>query len=481
MHKLLYVDDEDSNLVAFEVVMSTWFQVLTLNSPLQAIEVIGKEDIQVLITDQRMPKMTGLELAKLVQKEYPSVIVILLTAYDDSEVIKEALNQGGIFRFLLKPWEVSDMKQTLLSAFEAYGLRKKNITLINDLINQNRKLQHAYNEINTLKERLEEENVRLKDEFVGMLPSTDIVGESKAMKQVLKQLQQAAKSNASVLLLGETGTGKELFAKTIHNLSPRKEKLLIKINCAAIPETLIESELFGFEKGAFTGADKLKLGKIELAHEGTLFLDEIGELPVNMQPKLLRVLQENEFERIGSNKTVKVNFRLISATNRRLEEEIGKGSFRSDLFYRLNIIPITIPPLRNHAEDIPLLVQHFIRKFNQKSGGNVDSVSKKTMDKLLEYHWPGNIRELENVIERAHVLSTNNKLEIGDWFSTKQSDTIIDTDIVSIEENERQYILRVLKAAKWKIRGVNGAAQLMKINPTTLESRMKKLGIERPI
>jgi formate hydrogenlyase transcriptional activator len=481
MKKLLYVDDEPNNLFALEVALGQWYEVLTLESPGRALNFIAEYGIKVLLTDQRMPEMTGLELAKKVQETYPSVVVIILTAFDDNDTVLKAINQGGIFRYILKPWNLNDLKQTIDSAFEAYELRRRNITLINDLLGQNRKLLEAYNQISVLKEKLEEENILLKDEYLGSLPSTEIVGESKAIKAVLRQLQQAAKTNSSVLLLGETGTGKELFAKTIHNLSKRSTKFMVKINCAAIPETLIETELFGHEKGAFTGADRLRLGKIEIAHEGTLFLDEIGELPLNMQPKFLRVLQEYEFERVGGNKIIKADFRLIAATNRNLDEEVKNGRFRSDLFYRLNILPITIPPLRNHAEDIPLLVHHFLGKLNRKTGTVIDTISKGTMEKLMEYHWPGNIRELENVIERAHVLSSGKKLEITDWFASSTTRLPEQKDILPMDEFEKQYLLKVLRLTKWKIRGKNGASELLYINPTTLESRMKRLGIERPL
>ncbi len=480
MRKLLYVDDEVENLFTLEVALSKWFKVFTLESPLEAIEVIEREDIRVLVTDQRMPKMSGLELAKKVQENYPSVVTIILTAYDDNETILKAINQGGIFRYLLKPWDIQDMTQTLESAFETYDLRKKNIYLINDLLQKNRKLQKAYKEISTLKNHLEEENIQLKEEFVDGVLSSEVIGNSKIIKRVLREVEQVAKTDSTVLLMGETGTGKELFAKAIHALSPRRDKIMVKINCAAIPETLIESELFGHEKGAFTGADKLKYGKFEVAHHGTLFLDEIGELPLNMQPKLLRVLQETEFERIGGNKTIKADFRLVAATNRNLEMEVEQGSFRNDLFFRLNILPITIPPLREHAEDIPVLVNHFISLLNRKSGKIIDAISKKTMDLLQEYHWPGNVRELENVIERAHVLSSGRRLEVGSWFNPVKSKLNTTNNLLPLAEQEKQHITLVLEHTKWRIRGKNGAAEILQINPTTLESRMKKLGVERP-
>ncbi len=477
---MLYVDDEQDNLFTLEVAVRNWFDVVTLDNPSSALDVIRNENIRVLVTDQRMPGMTGLELAKLVQDQFPSVIIIILTAYDDNETMLKALNQGGIFRYLLKPWSIHDLKQTLDSAFEAFELRRKNINLINDLVAQNKKIQRAYDEISILKEKLEVENIQLKDEFLGQSLAPEIIGNSKAIRSVFKEALQAAKSNSSVLLLGETGTGKELFAKAIHNHSSRKDKLLVKISCAAIPETLIESELFGHEKGAFTGAHKLKYGKFEVAHRGSLFLDEIGELPLAMQPKLLRVLQEGEFERIGGNNLISTDFRLIAATNRDLEQEVANGAFRSDLYYRLNILPIFIPPLRNRKDDIPLIVEHFVLVLNRELGKHITSVPKKVMDRLMQYDWPGNVRELSNVIERAYVLNQGTKLNVGSWFDSAIRSAKVESDIVSLSQNEKLHILQALKQTGWKIRGQQGAAKLLDIKPTTLESRMKKLGITRP-
>ena len=480
MRKLLYIDDEINNQFLFKELFKKWFTVYTLDDPTKAFDLISKEGINVLITDYLMPGMNGLEMAQKLQESFPTVIVIILTAYDDRDIMLQAINMGSIYRYTLKPWNVDELKHIIDSAFDSYELRKRNIHLINDLLAQNKRLQQAYNEINLLKERLEEENIQLKEEFFDPNDSGEIIGQSKSIQQLLKLIKQVAKSDTAILLTGETGTGKELFAKAIHTLSNRKDKLLIRVNCAAIPETLIESELFGYEKGAFTGADKLKYGKVELANGGTLLLDEIGELPLNMQPKLLRVLQEGEFERLGGNDIIRTNFRLIAATNRNLEQAVEKGTFRQDLFYRINILPITIPSLRNHAEDIPLLVNNFINKLNKTEGKIISSIAKKTLDRLMEYHWPGNIRELQNVIERAHVLSNGPKLEIGDWFNVPTANSMKNTTIISIEENERQHILEALERTRWKIRGKEGTAELLQIKPTTLESRMKKLGIRRP-
>ncbi len=481
MEKVLYVDDEAENLVTLQVALRKWYDIITIEDPTQAISAIKNEGIKVVITDQRMPRITGLELAKLIQNEHPGVIIIILTAYGDNATMLDAINQGGIFRYLLKPWDIKDMKQTLDNAFETCELRKKNITLINDLLSQNKKLQQAYNEIADLKQQLEEENIQLKGELIKPSFSSRIIGQSKLIRQVLWQLEQVARTSTSILLTGETGTGKEKFARTAHALSHRADKIMVTINCAAIPESLIESELFGHEKGAFTGAAKLKYGKFELAHQGTLFLDEIGELPLAMQPKMLRVLQENEFERLGGNRIINTDFRLIAATNRDLAMEVEKGSFRSDLFYRLNILPIHIPPLRDHKDDIPFLVEHFLGILNRRSGKAITMIPKKTMEKLMDYHWPGNIRELENLVERAHVLSPGNKLEIGQWFEAGSSPKPVQGRILPLEENEKSHIVAALKATRWKVRGSGGAAELLQINPSTLESRMKKLGIERPV
>ncbi|NJK96123.1 MAG: sigma 54-interacting transcriptional regulator, partial [Bacteroidales bacterium] len=310
---------------------------------------------------------------------------------------------------------------------------------------------------------------------------SEIVGEHPDLLKVLSTVGRVAGTRAPVLILGESGTGKELIADAIHRNSPRAGKAAVKINMGAITSTLFESEMFGHVRGSFTDAKVDRKGHVASAHGSTLFLDEIGELNRADQVKLLRVLQEKEFERLGSNKVQKCDVRLIAATNRKLDEEIEKGKFRSDLYYRLNVLPIYIPPLRDRQEDIPLLVQVFIEQFNRKSGKNIQSISKATLDKLMNYHWPGNVRELENIIERAHVLSTGSKLDIGNWFKPASDIQSSQDELLSMDDNEKAHILRVIKLTRWKIRGENGAAEILKINPSTLESRMKKLGIERPV
>jgi formate hydrogenlyase transcriptional activator len=328
------------------------------------------------------------------------------------------------------------------------------------------------------KARLEAQNVYLQEEIKGSHNFEELIGGSTSLKKVLKNVERVAPTDSTVLITGETGTGKELIARAIHNLSPRKDKPLVKVNCAAIPAGLIESELFGHEKGAFTGALMKKLGRFEVADKGTIFLDEIGELPLDLQSKLLRVLQEGEFERVGGTQTFKVNVRVIAATNRDLEQQSKTGHYRPDLYYRLNVFPIHLPALREREGDIPLLVQYFVRKFAANLGKKIDRIPERMMTALQRYHWPGNIRELEHVIERAVILSEGPELEPIDWLS--QSDGKSGSvKVLTLEELERQHIVDVLGQTNWRVSGEKGAAKILGLNPTTLEARMKKLGIER--
>ncbi len=330
------------------------------------------------------------------------------------------------------------------------------------------------------KARLEAENTYLQQEIKINNNFDEIISKSKSFHKVLQQIEQVAPTEATVLILGESGTGKELVARAIHNISNRSKRPLVKINCATLPATLIESELFGHEKGAFTGAMERKVGRFELADGGTIFLDEIGELPVELQSKLLRVLQEGEFERLGNPKTFKVNVRVIAATNRNLEQAIDKKEFREDLYYRLNVFPIICSPLRERKEDIPLLVKHFCQKHEPRVGKKITNVSAKAMSDLVSYNWPGNIRELENVIERAMILSPGTTLDVGSWLPvSKSSDTSVKAYTPKLDDVEKEHIITVLKSTNWKVSGEKGAAKILGLNPTTLEARMKKLGIKR--
>jgi len=284
--------------------------------------------------------------------------------------------------------------------------------------------------------------------------------------------------NTTVLILGETGTGKELIAAAIHDMSPRKERPLITVNCAALPANLIESELFGREKGAFTGADTLQVGRFEVAHGSTLCLDEIGELPLEVQAKLLRAIQHNEFERLGSSRTIKVDVRIVATTNRNLEEEVRKGRFRQDLYYRLNVFPITVPPLRQRKEDIPLLVQVFIERYSRKLGKQITSIQKETMKTLQDYPWPGNIRELESIIERAVILCPGPVLQLADKLEIPSPS--LSSAVRTLEETERNQILKTLSETRWRIEGKDGAAAILGLHPSTLRAKMHKLKIIRP-
>jgi PAS domain S-box-containing protein len=355
-------------------------------------------------------------------------------------------------------------------------------------------LQQALKEVSELKNHLQAENIYLREEISADHNLNDVVGSSSALKAVLRQIRQVGPTDSTVLMLGETGTGKELMARAVHESSRRKDRPMIKVNCATLPSNLIESELFGHERGAFTGASTARIGRFEVADGGTIFLDEIGELPLDLQAKLLRVLQEGEFERLGSSKPIRVDVRVIAATNRDLNESVKQATFRADLFYRLNIFPINVPPLRERREDIPQLVSFFVNRLNQKLGRKIDIVSQSTMDALQQYNWPGNIRELQNVIERAFIVSEGNRLELADNlaigdrditptvepeqkeatppFSTNQYRKLIDL--------EREYITEVLKKTYWRIEGKDGAAVILGMNPNTLRSRMRKLGIKRP-
>jgi transcriptional regulator with GAF, ATPase, and Fis domain len=346
-------------------------------------------------------------------------------------------------------------------------------------------LRDALAQVANLKDQLAAENVYLREEIESEHNVEHIVGSSPALRQVLQQVELVAATEANVLVLGETGTGKELVARALHELSPRKARPLIKVNCAALPASLIESELFGHEKGAFTGALRKKLGRFELADQGTLFLDEIGELPLDLQTKLLRVLQEEKFERLGSGQTFKVDVRVVAATNRDLKKAVETGAFRSDLYYRLNVFPLHLPPLRERGEDIPLLVWYFVHKHQSKVGKTIQGIPAHSMDALQAYTWPGNVRELENLVERALILSRGETLifdrNLLPATPVPTPSAAKDSSAQgSLQAIEREHIVAVLEQSGWKIDGAGHAAERLGLKPSTLRFRMKKLGIERP-
>ena len=362
-------------------------------------------------------------------------------------------------------------------------------------------LQHVANQISIAVEnslafrqvvdranKLSEEKLYLQDEIRAEYNFEEIIGESPVLKRILEQLQTVAPTDSTVLIQGETGTGKELIARAVHNLSARREHTMVKVNCAAIPTGLLESELFGHEKGAFTGAIGQRVGRFELAHRGTMFLDEVGDIPLELQPKLLRVLQEQEFERLGSSKTIRVDVRMVAATNADLTQKVTENQFRTDLYYRLNVFPVTIPPLRERREDIPLLVRYFAQKYAQRMKKPIDTIPAKSMTAMMEYHWPGNVRELENFMERAVILSRGPELEVplaefkqrtkaatGNFASSNSSGAVS-----TLDQAEREHILRALAETHWVIGGPDGAAFRLGLKRTTLQSRMRKLGIARP-
>jgi formate hydrogenlyase transcriptional activator len=361
----------------------------------------------------------------------------------------------------------------------------------------------AFKHIDALKTKLAEEKLYLEEEIRSAYNFEEIVGDSPAIRRVMAQVELVAPAGSTVLILGETGTGKEVIARAVHNLSPRKERTFVKVNCAAIPSGLLEAELFGHERGAFTGAINQKIGRFELADRGTLFLDEIGDIPLELQPKLLRVLQEQEFERLGSNRTQTVDVRVVAATNRDLTRLVADREFRSDLYYRLNVFPIQIPPLRERREDVPLLVRYFVQNFSRRLNKTVQYVPADAMDALVNYAWPGNIRELENLIERAVLLSPGKELRVplaelkqaalsvsdvstdipadGGIFTPSQPGNSAGAPVATLEEAERQHILRALRQTEWRIAGPKGAASVLGMKRTTLQARMRKLNIRRPI
>jgi PAS domain S-box-containing protein len=341
------------------------------------------------------------------------------------------------------------------------------------------KLQEHLEEIERLKQQLETENIYLREELGQRQGFREIIGKSDALNYVLFRVGQVAPTDATVLILGETGTGKGIVANAIHGLSARKDRPVITVNCAALPGNLIESELFGREKGAFTGAHARQAGRFEVANGGTIFLDEIGELPLELQSKLLRVLQEGEFERLGSAKTIKVDVRVIASTSRDQREEVRAGRFREDLFYRINVFPVTIPPLRERVKDIPELVRFFVDKYSRRFGRQIETIPKAAMKALEEYHWPGNVRELEHVIERAVITTEGTMFRLADRLEPLRAAGAADSSLKDLAAMEREHILRVLGETGWRIEGPKGASKILNLHPSTLRLRMKKLGIRR--
>lgn len=393
LYKILAVDDEQASLNAISRILRKEFNVILSLNGQSALEALKKEKIAVLLADQRMPGMTGVELFQKALQIQPNAVRILITGYTDIEATIQSINDGQIYYYINKPWEPDDLRLIVKRAAEYHQLLEDNKRLMAELRQAN--------------ERLKEENIILHKEAEKKYEFDTLVGESKAMQEVFQLMRKVIPTDTTVLLMGETGTGKELIARAIHYNGPRKQKLFVAQNCSALPDTLLESELFGHVKGAFTGATRDKKGLFEIADKGTILLDEIADTSPAFQQRLLRVLQEGEIRPVGSEKSIHVDVRIISATNQDLNESIKSGTFREDLFYRLNVFPIRIPPLRDRREDIPLLTKHFIKEFQSKTGKLIKGIDREALNILMAAHFPGNVRELENEIERAVTLAND--------------------------------------------------------------------------
>lgn len=452
MESILIVDDEKNYLVVLEALLNPeGYEIIGMEDPFKALRFIADSDLDLVITDMKMPGMDGMELLEKTKQLKPDLPVIMMTAHGTIEMAVEAMKKQA-YHYITKPFQNEELKLTIRKALET-----------NRLIRENRRLSEA-----------------LSDRF----QYGNIIGKSKPMQAIYDLIAKVAQSKASVLISGPSGTGKELIAKAIHYESPRKNGPFVSINCGALTDTLLESELFGHEKGAFTGAISMKKGRFERADEGTLFLDEVGDMPQSLQVKLLRVLQEMEFERVGGTKTIQVNVRVISASNRNLKEDVADGLFREDLYYRLNVIQIEVPPLRERPEDIRLLVNHFIEKYRLDGGRDTIELSPEVWKALYNYSWPGNIRELENLIERAVVLNSGAKIELDDLpgeFTNKQEELDIERFIPlgtplqsTLEEIEEKLIRRALD----RCNNVQAhAAEMLGITKSLIQHKLKKYHI----
>jgi len=482
-YPILVVDDEQDNLDAFRFNFKKTFDILTANSGAEALAILAEKDVAVIVTDQRMPKMTGVELLREVRAKTPETVGIILTAFTDVDVLVEAINLGQVYRYITKPWDAKEVRGVLQYALERYHLTAEN---------------------KRLQAQLAEYTGYLNQQLHGEFDFGNIIGDSAALRDVLAKVEQVAPMVSTVLLRGETGTGKELVAHAIHINSPREAKPFVRVNCAALAPGVLESELFGHEKGSFTGAMERRRGRFELADGGTLFLDEVGDLPMEVQIKLLRTLQERELERVGGSETIKIDVRVVSATNRNLEKMIEDGEFREDLYYRLNVFPINLPPLRDRLEDLPVLVSHFVSKFARQMGVPPAGASTDAMAKLREYNWPGNVRELENIIERGMILARGvplaaSHLDFGRRGShapaastpsgavptiaaspgSAPNPAALADDGKSLAERLLDSERKEIVAAVEKARGnIASAARTLGINRSTLYYRLRKHGLE---
>lgn len=471
---ILVIDDTPENLaLLMRILAQQGYDVRPASDADFALESARSAPPDLILLDVRMPDMNGYEVCQHLKADERTrdIPVIFISALGEIEDKVKGFEAGGV-DYVTKPFQAAEVLARVRIHLLLQQLRNHLEELVAERTAQ---LQQALNEIQRLQEQLHAENIYLREEIRQEHNFAEIIGHSQGIRSLLAKVTQVAATDTTVLITGETGTGKELIARAIHQASSRQDRPLVKVNCAALPAQLIESELFGHEKGAFTGATTKQIGRFELADGGTLFLDEIGELPQELQAKLLRVLQDGQFERIGNPRTITVDVRVIAATNRNLPEEIQHGRFRQDLFYRLNVYPLVVPPLRDHPDDIPLLVQCFVQKFNKKLGKQVTTIPQSALLALQHYVWPGNIRELENVVERAMITTTDTVLRV----ELPEHLTMPSETLPTLEEHEREYIGRILKSTHGRIHGPQGAAMILGINPWTLRSRMEKLGIKK--
>ncbi len=457
------------------------------NLPGIAYRCLNDENWTMLFVSEGCFSLTGYRAQDIVENKTVSFNDIVHPGDRDriEETIREALAKDAHFEVIYRILRADKQERWVWERGVKVPAPEERVDVIEGFITDitrmkriEQELVEKENALRKLKDQLEEETIYLREEIKHQSNFEEIISTSEVFRNVLKNVEKVAGTDTTVMITGETGTGKELIARAIHNNSLRSNRSLVSVNCAALPSEIIESELFGHVKGAFTGAYTRKTGRFELAHRGTLFLDEIGDLSPDLQTKLLRVIQEGEFQRLGDSTTRKVDVRILAATNRNMEDAVEEGTFRQDLYYRLNVFPIHVPPLRERKEDIPLLTRYFLRKYAAKTGRDIKEVSQKVMDRLLAYHWPGNIRELENIIERAVVVCEGDKLTTGSWMPQPYNGA--EPAIPTLKENERALILRALEKTNWKVSGENGAARLLDIKRTTLEARMQKLGIHRP-
>jgi DNA-binding NtrC family response regulator len=480
---VLIVDDLEANVRLLERMLRNagYVSIASTMDPHAVCELHRKNHYDLILLDLLMPGMDGFQVMEDLKEIEPDGYfpVLVITAQPAHKL--RAL-EAGAKDFISKPFDLLELQTRIHNLLEVRLLYKQiehyNTVLEERVEERTVELRTALSEIKAMKDQLEAENIYFRNENKMKHRFENILGQSDALKHVLYRAEQVAPGDTTVLVLGETGTGKELIAAAIHNMSPRKERPLITVNCAALPGNLIESELFGREKGAFTGADTRQIGRFEVANGSTLCLDEIGELPLEVQAKLLRVIQHKEFERLGSSHTIKVDVRIVATTNRDLEEEIRKGRFRQDLYYRLNVFPITVPPLRQRKDDIPLMVEAFVKRYARKMGKQITSIQKGTVQTLQAYPWPGNIRELESIIERAVILCPGPVLQLTDKLAISSS--ALSSTVRTLEETERNQILKILSETSWHIEGKDGAASILGLHPSTLRARMHKLGIIRP-